>query len=58
MPDFSSTLGRTFQGSIEALIAFGKGIVLVVVAIAPWLAILGLLAAPAVIVRRRRRARA
>lgn len=55
LPDFGSTLGRTFQGSIETLIAFGKGIVLVVVALAPWLAVLALLVAPVVIVRRRRR---
>ncbi len=56
LPDFSSTLGRTFQGSIETLVAFGKGIVLVVVALTPWLAVLGLLAAPFVILWRRRRA--
>jgi hypothetical protein len=54
LPDFGSTIGRTFQGSIEALIAFGKGIVLVVVAIAPWVPVLGLLIAPAVIIWRRR----
>ncbi len=56
IPDFGSTVGRTFQGSIEALIAFGKGIVLVVVALVPWLAMLGLLVAPLVILWRRRRA--
>lgn len=56
IPDFGSTVGRTFQGSIEALVAFGKGIVLVVVALAPWLAVLGLLAAPLAIIWRRRRA--
>jgi hypothetical protein len=56
MPDFGSTVGRTFQGSIEALLSFGKGIILVLVALAPWLAVLGLFIAPAVLVRRRRRA--
>lgn len=55
MPDFGSTVGRTFQGSIEALIAFGKGIILTLVALAPWLAVLGLLIAPFVLIRRRRR---
>lgn len=56
IPDFGSTIGRTFQGSIETLVAFGKGIVLVVVALAPWLAVLILLVAPFAIIRRRRRA--
>lgn len=56
MPDFGSTVGRTFQGSIEALVMFGKGIVLVVVALAPWLTVLVLLAAPGIFVWRRRRA--
>lgn len=56
IPDFGSTVGRTFQGSIETLVAFGKGILLVVVALTPWLAVLALLAAPFVIIWRRRRA--
>lgn len=56
MPDFGSTIGRTFQGSIEALVAFGKGIVLVIVALAPWLAILTLFVVPLAIIWRRRRA--
>ena len=55
-PDFGSTVGRTFQGSIEALALFAKGIVLVVVALAPWLTVLVLLAAPGIFVWRRRRA--
>lgn len=55
MPDFGSTVGGTFRGSIEALVAVGKVLLLAVVALAPWLAILGLLAAPFVMVRRRRR---
>lgn len=55
LPDFSSTIGRTFQGSIETLISFGKWLVLVVVALAPWAAVLALLIAPLVIIRRRRR---
>ena len=56
LPDFGSTLGRTFQGSIEVLITFVKGIILVVVALAPWLAVLALLLAPVWMLWRRRRA--
>lgn len=55
MPDFGSTIGRTFQGSIEALVAVGKGLILVVVAIAPWLVVLALLIAPPLVIWRRRR---
>ena len=55
MPDFGSTVGRTFRGSIEALVSFGKGILLVVVALAPWLAVLGLFVAPVWLIWRRRR---
>lgn len=56
MPDFGSTVGGTFRGSIEALVAVGKGLVLAVVALAPWFVVLGLLAAPVILVRRRHRA--
>jgi hypothetical protein len=56
MPDFGSSIGRTFQGSIEALVAFGKGIVLVIVALAPWLAVLALFVVPLAMIWRRRRA--
>jgi hypothetical protein len=47
LPDFSGSIGRTFQGSIEALVSAGKGLVLAVVALAPWLVVLGVLGAPA-----------
>jgi len=56
MPDFGSTVGRTFRGSIEALVAVGKGIILMLVALAPWLAVLGLFTAPVWLIWRRRRA--
>jgi hypothetical protein len=56
VPDFGSTVGRTFQGSVNALAAFGRGIVLTVVALAPWLAVLAVLGAPGFVVWRRRRA--
>ncbi len=55
LPDFGSTVGRTFTGSIDALVTFGKAIVLVAVALAPWLVILGLLGAPGFVMWRRRR---
>jgi hypothetical protein len=55
-PTFGANIARTFEGSNEALLAFGKGIVLVAVAVAPWLVVL---AAPALgswwLVRRRLR---
>ena len=55
IPDFGSTIGRTFQGSIDALVLFGKAIILTVVALAPWLVVLGLLVTPGFILWRRRR---
>jgi hypothetical protein len=58
MPDFGSTVSGTFQGSINALVMFGKAIVLVVVALAPWLAVLAVLGAPSFVMWRRRAARA
>ncbi len=56
LPDFGSTVGRTFQNSIDALVLFGKTLVLIVVALAPWLAVLAVLAAPGFVIWRRRRA--
>jgi hypothetical protein len=43
-PTFGTSLGRTFWDSVEALEALGKGVVLFLVAIAPWspLIVLGL----------------
>ena len=35
-PTFGTSLGRTFWDSVEALEALGKGVVLFLVAIAPW----------------------
>ena len=43
-PSFGTSISRTFEGSIDALLAFGRGVVLVAVAAGPWLAVL---AAPA-----------
>lgn len=58
LPDFGGTVGRTFEGSINAMVIFGKAIVLTVVALAPWVAVLALLAAPGFVIWRRRRAAA
>ncbi len=55
VPDFGTSVGRTFQGSVEALVTFGKFLVLAAVALAPWRAVLAVLAAPLVVVWRRRR---
>ena len=45
-PSFGTTLGRTFEGSVDVLVGLGKGLVLAAVALVPWiplLAIIGLL---------------
>jgi hypothetical protein len=44
-PEFSSTIGRTFWGSVEALKSFGKALVLIAVALAPWLPVIALVVA-------------
>jgi hypothetical protein len=36
-PAFGTTISRTFSGSVELLTGFGKGLVLIAVALAPWL---------------------
>jgi hypothetical protein len=57
-PRFGNTVGRTLEGSLDALVALGKGLVLAVVAAAPWLVVLGALALPVRAVWRRHRRRA
>jgi hypothetical protein len=54
-PDFGTSIGRTFWGSVEALLTVGKGLVLFVVAVAPWAAILTVVASPVVLLSLRRR---
>jgi hypothetical protein len=51
---FGGTIASTFSGSVDWLIAFGKGIVLVVVALVPWLAVLAVIVTPLWILLRRR----
>jgi hypothetical protein len=55
MPRFGSRVGRTFTGSIEALVAVGEFLVHAVVALAPWLVVLAVIGGPAAIIARRRR---
>jgi hypothetical protein len=55
-PAFDTTIGRTFTGSINALIAVGKGLVLAVVAVTPWLPVAAALLGPLWWLRRRRKA--
>jgi hypothetical protein len=58
-PSFHTQIIRTFQQSIAALAGFGKAVVLLVVAVAPWLPVLLVVAVPlGWLLRRRRSARA
>lgn len=43
-PSFGTSISRTFHDSIDRMIDVGKGIVLVLVALAPWLPILAVIA--------------
>jgi hypothetical protein len=54
VPDFGTSIGRTFQGSIEALLTVGRVLVLAAVALAPWLVVLAVFALPVGLVLRRR----
>jgi hypothetical protein len=54
-PDFGTSIGRTFWGSVDALVAAGKGLVLFAVAVAPWAAVLAVVASPVLMLLWRRR---
>jgi hypothetical protein len=43
-PSFGTSISRTFSASWDGLLSFGKGIVLVVVAVTPWLPVLAVFA--------------
>jgi len=45
-PGFGTRVGRTFSGSLEALQGFGQGVIIVAVAMAPWLPVIALVVAP------------
>lgn len=53
-PGFGASVSGTFWGSIDALISLGKGLVLVLVALAPWLPLLALFALAVGLLLRRR----
>jgi hypothetical protein len=55
-PTFDTTIGRTFAGSIDALVAVGKALVLVVVALTPWLPVIAVFVVPLWWIRRRHKA--
>jgi len=44
--DFGTSISRTFHGSVEALLALGRGIVLVATALLPWVGVLLVLGLP------------
>lgn len=52
---FGATLGQTWQTSVDALASFGKGILLVLVAAAPWLVAFAVLFGPPLWLLRRRK---
>jgi len=45
-PDFGTRAGKTFEGSTEALKDFGQGLVIFIIATAPWLPIVFVVIAP------------
>jgi hypothetical protein len=54
-PDFGARVGRTFSGSLEALLDLGQSLALLAVALGPWLPVLAVIAVPLWIVIRRQR---
>jgi hypothetical protein len=56
-PAFGTTISRTFRGSLGVLTDFGKNVVLVAVALAPWLVVLAVVGVPTWLGFRRRQGR-
>jgi len=56
-PSFSSEISRTWTGTLDMMQRFGKTTLLVAVAVAPWLALIGLTGFLCIRVRRRQLAR-
>jgi hypothetical protein len=52
-PGFGTVVGRTFNGSLEVMLAVGRGIILTVVALAPWVVLLAIPGVPALLFLRR-----
>jgi len=57
-PTFGTLIGRTFGESSRWLIGFGKTIVLIVVAVVPWLPVIAIVVLPIIWLARRRNASA
>jgi hypothetical protein len=53
-PTFAAQIGRTFRESTQLLADFGKGVVLVAVAAAPWVPVVALVVIPTWLLIRRR----
>jgi hypothetical protein len=53
--DFGTTVGRTFSDSWLALVGLGKGVVIFVTALIPWLPVLALVGVPIFLLTRRYR---
>ncbi|MCS6850817.1 MAG: DUF4349 domain-containing protein [Gemmataceae bacterium] len=45
-PDFSTSIARTWHGSVDSLVEFGKGVVLAAVGLTPWLPIIAVVGFP------------
>jgi hypothetical protein len=56
-PSFGKSIARTFSGSLDMLSAFGQTIVLVGVALAPWLPVIAIVAIGGWLFFRRQRRR-
>jgi hypothetical protein len=54
-PHFGTTIAHTFEGSLGALTSFGQGIVLVMVALVPWLPVIAVIVVPIWLAIRRMR---
>jgi hypothetical protein len=52
-PTFGNQIGTTFSNSVNSLSAFGRGLLLVLVALAPWLPVLAVVVVPVWLVLRR-----
>jgi Domain of unknown function (DUF4349) len=52
-PGFGTTLARSFSTSLDALVSFGKGLVLLVVVLVPWLLVLAVVGLIALVTWRR-----
>jgi hypothetical protein len=56
-PSFGTTIARTFSGSVDYLVGFGKAVVLMAVAVAPWLPVVAVVGLLLWLVARRSRMR-